>query len=312
MRITSVAPLRVVSKSGESTAILIASAALSSPLPYPMPICAMPFSFMTVCTSAKSRLMTDGTLIRSVIPCTDCCNTSSAFLSASGMVVRRSTISSSLSFGMTIKVSTCSLSFSIPISAFVIRVRASNLNGFVTTPTVRIPISFAIAATIGAAPVPVPPPIPHVTNTMSAPFSDSFISSELSSAAFSPTSGFAPAPSPFVSFSPICKSFGALQSCNACLSVLTPINSTPVIVSSIIRFTALLPAPPTPTTIILAAASVSFDLISSKFPSSFIIPIKFHLTYHIIFWAINQPIFYFSFSLSYFPFSKVTLFRSAV
>ncbi len=196
---------------------------------------------------------------------------------------------------MTINVSTCSFNFSIPNSAFVIRVRASNLKGFVTTPTVKIPISFAIAATIGAAPVPVPPPMPHVTNTISAPLSSSLISSELSSAAFSPTSGFAPAPSPFVSFSPICKSFGALQSCKACLSVLSPTNSTPVIFSSIIRFTALFPAPPTPTTIILAAASVSFDLISSKFPSSFILPNKFHLTYHIIFFAINQPIFHFSF-----------------
>ena len=48
-----------------------------------------------------SRLMTAGTLIRSVMPCTACCSTSSAFLSASGMVVRLSTISRSLSLGMT-------------------------------------------------------------------------------------------------------------------------------------------------------------------------------------------------------------------
>ena len=34
---------------------------------------------------------------------------------------------------------------------------------FVTTPIVNIPISFADCATIGAAPVPVPPPIPAVT-----------------------------------------------------------------------------------------------------------------------------------------------------
>ncbi len=202
------------------------------------------------------------------MPCTDCWSTSSAFFKASGIVVRLSTISRSLSFGIIISVSTCSLSLSIPMSALSIRFFASKLNGFVTTPTVSIPISFAIAATIGAAPVPVPPPIPQVTNTMSAPLIASFISSELSSAAFSPISGFAPAPSPFVSFSPICRHFGALQSFSACLSVFAPINSTPVIASSIILFTALFPAPPTPTTIILAAASVSFDLISSKFPSS--------------------------------------------
>ena len=55
----------------------------------------------------------------------------------------------------------------------------------------------------GAAPVPVPPPIPQVTNTMSAPSMIFFTSSILSSAAFWPTSGCAPAPRPLVIFSPI-------------------------------------------------------------------------------------------------------------
>ncbi len=68
-----------------------------------------------------------------------------------------------------------------------------------TTPTVSAPISFfAISAITGAAPVPVPPPSPAVTKTMSAPFSASLISSRDSAAAPKPTSGFAPAPSPFV------------------------------------------------------------------------------------------------------------------
>ena len=201
--ITWVAPEIVVSSNGLSTAIFTASLALSSPLPLPIPIWAIPLSFITVWTSAKSRLMIAGTLIRSVIPCTACCKTSSAFLRASGMVVRRSTISSNLSFGMTIRVSTFSLIFEIPPIAFIIRVFASKRKGFVTTPTVRIPISLASLATTGAAPVPVPPPIPQVTNTISAPFNAAAISSLLSSAAFSPISGFAPAPSPFVSFSPI-------------------------------------------------------------------------------------------------------------
>ena len=54
----------------------------------------------------------------------------------------------------------------------------SNSNGFVTTPTVSAPISsLAISAITGAAPVPVPPPSPAVTNTMSAPFSASLMSS---------------------------------------------------------------------------------------------------------------------------------------
>ena len=45
---------------------------------------------------------------------------------------------------------------------------------------------------------------------------------------------------------------------NACLSVLIAINSTPAICSSIIRFTALLPPPPTPTTIIFEGADMVF------------------------------------------------------
>ena len=180
------------------------------------------------------------------------------------MVVRLSTISRSLSFGITIRVSTLSLRRSIPLRAFVIRVLASKRNGLVTTPTVRIPISFARRAITGAAPVPVPPPIPQVTKTISAPFIAWASSSEFSSAAFCPTSGLAPAPSPLVSFSPICIAVGALQNCSACLSVLIPMNSTPAIFSSIMRFTALFPAPPTPITTILAEFSASFILISNK------------------------------------------------
>ena len=39
----------------------------------------------------------------------------------------------------------------------------------VTTPMVSAPIDLAIRATTGAPPVPVPPPSPAVTKTMSAP-----------------------------------------------------------------------------------------------------------------------------------------------
>ena len=193
----------VVSKRGLDTACSTASSAFSSPFASPIPICAIPLFVITVWTSAKSRLIKAGRLIKSVIPCTACCRTSSAFLRASGIVVRLSTISKSLSFGITIRVSTFSFKFSIPISALFIRVLASKRKGFVTTPTVRIPISFAAPATMGAAPVPVPPPMPQVTKTMSAPSISCLSSSILSSAAFLPTSGCAPAPSPFVNFSPI-------------------------------------------------------------------------------------------------------------
>ena len=197
------APVIVVSSNGLATASFTASVALSSPVDMPIPICASPLSFITVCTSAKSKLINAGTLIKSVMPCTACCSTSSAFFKASGIVVLLSTISSNLSLGMTIKVSTLSFKRSIPPRALTIRAFASNLKGFVTTPTVKIPISFAIPATTGAAPVPVPPPMPQVTNTISAPLISAVSSSIFSSAAFWPISGCAPAPSPLVSFSPI-------------------------------------------------------------------------------------------------------------
>ena len=91
----------------------------------------------------------------------------------------------------------------MPFSATSMRLLPSNPKGFVTIPIVSIPISFAIFATVGAAPVPVPPPIPVAIKTMSAPFSAFVISSAFSSAALAPISGFAPAPWPLVSLFPI-------------------------------------------------------------------------------------------------------------
>src|SRR6058998_1962750 len=56
---------------------------------------------------------------------------------------------------------------------------------------------------MGAEPVPVPPPMPHVTKTRSAPWRAWSTSSRFSSIAWRPISGRAPAPSPRVSFLPI-------------------------------------------------------------------------------------------------------------
>lgn len=56
--------------------------------------------------------------------------------------------------------------------------------------------------TIGAAPEPVPPPIPAVTNTKSLPATKRNISLRLSSAAFRPLSGTPPAPKPRVTSLP--------------------------------------------------------------------------------------------------------------
>ena len=145
----------------------------------------------------------------------------------------------------------------------------SNQKGMVTKATESMPYCLAISAITAAEPVPVPPPIPAAMKTRSAPFMISSSSSRLSSAAFFPTAGSPPEPSPLVILSPICILFGALFSRRACLSVLIPMNSTPATFSSIMRFTALLPAPPTPTTMIRAARSELFDFISSKTVSSY-------------------------------------------
>ena len=90
-----------------------------------------------------------------------------------------------------------------PICACSDLILPSNWKGIVTIPTVRIFISLASFEIIGAAPVPVPPPIPAVIKTILVLVSNIFlISSKLSTAAFSPISGFAPAPNPSVNVIP--------------------------------------------------------------------------------------------------------------
>ena len=143
-------------------------------------------------------------VMRSVTPWMPWRRVSSQMRKASIMDVFLSTISSRRSLGMTMRVSTFWESRSMPWSAWLRRRRPSKEKGLVTTPTVRAPISSrAISATMGAAPVPVPPPSPAVTKTMSASASASRISARLSSAAWQPTWGLAPAPRPRVSSSPM-------------------------------------------------------------------------------------------------------------
>ena len=164
---------------------------------------ATPLSDIIVLTSAKSRLIIPGLEIRSVIPDTPCLSISSAFLNASTIVVFLSIMLKSFWLGIITRVSTFFLSSATPFSALAILFLPSKRKGLVTTPTVSLPMSFAIAATLGAAPVPVPPPMPAVTNIISASLKAFDISSFVSSTLFSPTSGFPPAPRPLVSFSPI-------------------------------------------------------------------------------------------------------------
>ena len=176
---------------------------------------------------------------------------------------------------MVITVSTASRSDSSPISACLNRLRPSNLNGLVTTAMVSAPSSVARLAITGAAPVPVPPPRPVVTNTMSAPDSAWIRLSVSSSAAWRPTLGSAPAPRPLVSLPPIWIFTGAGFAFSACASVLATMNSTPEMPACTIRDTALLPPPPTPTTLIRApmrASSSSVSRIASKPSWSAIVP----------------------------------------
>ena len=112
---------------------------------------------------------------------------------------------------------------------------------------------------MGAAPVPVPPPIPAVKKTISAPFNTALMRSRSSSAERRPTSGLAPAPNPRVILSPNCKSVVADEFFNACASVFAQINSTPSIEAAIICSTALPPPPPIPITLITAFCTFVSD-----------------------------------------------------
>ena len=132
----------------------------------------------------------------SLIPTTPCLRISSATRKASVKGVFSGTIWRSLSLLTTIKVSTLPFISLIACLACCMRLLPSNPNGLVTTPTVSAPAFLAHSATIGAAPDPVPPPMPAVTNTRSASFTISIISSRLSSAALAPTDGLPPAPKP--------------------------------------------------------------------------------------------------------------------
>src|SRR5712692_6977601 len=153
-------------------------------------------------------------------------------------------------------VSTYRRSSRNPSSARDMRLPPSNRKGLVTTATVSALSSRAMLAMIGAPPVPVPPPRPAVTNTISAPWSVSRILSASWSAASRPISGFAPAPSPFL---PMWIFVGAREMPRACMSVLTAMNSTPSSPAAIIVLTAFPPPPPTPITLIFAPAIVSFS-----------------------------------------------------
>ena len=118
---TALAPSMLVSSKGLEMACFAASTMRFSPLPRPMPMWAMPRDCMMVRTSAKSRLISAGTAIRSEMPWMPWRSTSSAMRKASGSEVFLPTICRSLSLGMTTRVSTWALSSMMPFSALSMR-----------------------------------------------------------------------------------------------------------------------------------------------------------------------------------------------
>mmetsp|Transcript_31900 Transcript_31900/g.48926 ORF Transcript_31900/g.48926 Transcript_31900/m.48926 type:complete len:235 (-) Transcript_31900:224-928(-) len=167
------------------------------------------------------------------------------------MGVSSGIISNKRSLETTMTVSTCSRKRSMAPLACFIRRFPSNMNGLVTMPTVKHPLSLATSATTGAAPLPVPPPIPLVTKHKSVPCTMAPISLRLSSAAIRPTSGLPPAPNPRVADAPMFNTLAprALDRPKAWASVLIAQKSTPPTAVSNIRSTALHPPPPTPITL---------------------------------------------------------------
>ena len=154
---TPCAPSMDASSSGELIALPAACTARPSPREDPMPISALPAPDITDLTSAKSRLIRPGVVIRFVMPWTPESSTSSAERNASISETPASPSCSSRSFGMTISVSHSLRSAWMPSSACPARRRPSKVNGRVTTPMVSAPSLRAIerddrrAAGAGAA-----------------------------------------------------------------------------------------------------------------------------------------------------------------
>ena len=171
------------SSNGLAIAASAASMARLSPSASPVPIMALPISSIIVLTSAKSRLIRPGLIIKSVMPDTPECKTSSAIAKASANVVWALAMRNRFWFGMMISVSTSLASSFMPSLADRMRRVPSKSKGLVTTPTVSTPNSRAARAITGAAPVPVPPPMPAVTKAICEPCNMSTISAIDSSAA---------------------------------------------------------------------------------------------------------------------------------
>ena len=165
-----------------------------------------------------------------------------------------------------------------PLWACAWRRSPSKSKGRVIRASTRAPLSRAIRAKTGAAPVPVPPPRPARRKRMSAPAQKERIFSTSSSAAARPTAGSPPAPRPWVRLAPRTNLAGVAQASRAWESVLTARNSTSVKPAWQAKPAALQPAPPRPKTLrticFLRAGSAGFStgvlmVIVQTFPPIF-------------------------------------------
>ena len=115
---TSLAPsMEMLSRSSLEMACLAASSALSGPTATPVPIIAPPPLAITLLTSSKSRLISPGEEMMLLMPSTALERTPLAMPMASSKLVSSPTTLSSLSLGITIKVSSSLLSLRMPSSA---------------------------------------------------------------------------------------------------------------------------------------------------------------------------------------------------
>ena len=210
-------------------------------------------SAMIARTSAKSRLIRPGIVIRSVMPWTPWRRTLSASRNASRMLVRRSTIASSFSFGITISVSTISRRRSMPSCAWRAALRA--LEGERARDDADGQRADLVLGDLGdhrrgarAGAAALARGDEHHVRALERLLD---VVARLGRGALADLRVRARAEA-LREGAPMCSLRSASVIWSACASVLAAMNSTPESPASIIRFTALVPPPPTPTTLMTA------------------------------------------------------------
>jgi hypothetical protein len=151
----------------------------------------------------------------------------------------------------------------MPWSAWFLRTMPSKSKGRVTTPPrgARGSNSRAIWATTGAEPVPVPPPMPAVIKTMSAPVMTSNNAVPAFFGGLTAQHGVAADAQPFRdAFAQLKPHRRFVPAQGLAESVLAVMNSTWESPASIMRLTALPPAPPSPMILMDAGCSLKSSL----------------------------------------------------